>query len=64
MRITWFINPVAEDISMIVEGTNDPTLPASWTSAGIIIEQITTARIVVRDTIGGPRRFFRMSVSR
>jgi hypothetical protein len=64
MRITWFINPAAEDISLIVEGTTDPTNPASWSSAGIIVEQQTTARLVVRDTLGGPRRFFRLNISR
>jgi hypothetical protein len=64
MRITWFINPAAEDISLIVEGTTDPTNSASWSSAGIIVEQETTARLVVRDTLGGPRRFFRLNISR
>jgi hypothetical protein len=64
MRITYFTNPAAEGISLIVEATSDLTDPDGWSDEDIIIEQVTTARLMVRDTFGGPRRFFRLEISR
>jgi hypothetical protein len=64
MRLTYFTHPTAEDINLIVEGTNDLADPESWSEQDIIIEEVTTARLVVRDTLGGSKRFFRLRVSR
>jgi hypothetical protein len=63
MRITYFINPAAEGLGLIVEGTDDFTDPDGWSDQNIIVEEVTTARLVVRDTVGGARRFFRLRVT-
>jgi hypothetical protein len=64
LRITYFTNPEATGVSLIVEGTNDLTDPDGWSEQDIIIEQVMTARLVVRDTLGGSHRFFRLIISR
>jgi len=64
MRLTYSINPAATGITMVVEATDDLTDPDGWSDENILIEDVTTARIVVRDTLGGPHRFFRLRVTR
>jgi hypothetical protein len=62
MRLTYFINPARAGITLIVEGTDNLTDPDGWSDENLLIEEVTTARLVVRDTAGGPRRFFRLRV--
>jgi hypothetical protein len=64
LRVTYFINPEATDINLLVQATDDPSDPGSWSDLDLLIEDVTTARIVVRDTLGGPLRFTRLRVSR
>jgi len=64
MRVTYFINPSATDITLVVEGTEDLADPNGWSDQNLLIEEVTTARIVVCDTLGGTRRFMRLEISR
>ncbi|MDP3849780.1 MAG: cadherin domain-containing protein [Luteolibacter sp.] len=64
MRLTYSTNPAAKDISLIVEGTSDLSDPNGWSDQSILIEEVTTAHLVVRDMLGGPQRFFHLRVSR
>jgi hypothetical protein len=64
MRVTYFINPEATDINLQVEATADLADPGGWSDQNLLIEDVTTARIVVRDTLGGPLLFFRLRASR
>jgi len=64
MRLTIRRNPAATDVTFSVEGTADPSDPASWSATGIVMEENTPERLVVLDTLGGPRRFFRLRVGR
>ncbi|MCP5532610.1 MAG: autotransporter-associated beta strand repeat-containing protein [Akkermansiaceae bacterium] len=57
-------NPLATDVEFVVEGTSDPSLPGSWTTAGLVIDEDTPTRLTVRDTIGGAKRFLRLRLVR
>ena len=63
LRVTYFINPAATDIGMAVEGTDDLANPNGWSDQNLLIEEQTTARLVVRDTLGGTLRFMRLKIS-
>ncbi len=64
IRLTAPRNPDATDIGMVVETTSDLSDPGSWTVLDIVIEIDEPALLVVRDALGGPRRFMRLRVTR
>lgn len=67
LRITVPKNPAATDVIFTVEATGDLSNPASWSSAGLVIETNTATQLVVRDNVpAGPgvRRFMRVRVER
>ncbi len=67
LRISIPKNPNATDVTFTVQATSDLNSPASWTSAGLIIETNTSTQLIVRDNIpAGPgiRRFMRVKVTR
>ncbi len=57
-------NPDAAGLIFTVQSTSDISNPASWTTSNTQILESTPERLVVRDTLGGPRRFLRLRVSR
>ncbi len=62
LRMTVPRNPAASQLSYLVEFSNNLTT-GSWSSAGVVIEESTAARLVVRDgSSGQPRRFVRLRV--
>jgi regulation of enolase protein 1 (concanavalin A-like superfamily) len=67
LRISVPKNAVATDVTFTVEATSDIKNDASWSSAGLVIEQDTSTRLIVRDSqpmsSGGPR-FMRVKVVR
>ncbi|MCP5532185.1 MAG: cadherin domain-containing protein [Akkermansiaceae bacterium] len=64
LRIRVPLDANATDVDVAVEGTGNPDDPDSWSTAGMVVESSTPALLVVRDSIGGPRRFLRVRVSR
>ncbi|HSP43053.1 MAG TPA: putative Ig domain-containing protein, partial [Luteolibacter sp.] len=64
LRLTIPRNPDATDIAMVVETTSDLSDPGSWTILDTVIETDEPALLVVRDALGGPRRFMRLRVTR
>jgi regulation of enolase protein 1 (concanavalin A-like superfamily) len=67
LRISIPKNPAATDVTFTVQATSDLTNPASWTSAGLVIETNTSTQLVVRDNIAagpGVKRFMRVVVTR
>ncbi len=67
LRINVPKNAAATDVTFTVEATSDLHNPASWSSAGLVTEQDTSTRLIVRDSqpmsSGGPR-FMRVKVVR
>jgi hypothetical protein len=66
LRLSVPKNPAATDLSFTVEATSDLGNPASWTSAGLVIEIDTSTQLVVRDNMpmnNGQPRFMRVKVS-
>ncbi len=57
-------NPDASDSEVVVEVTSDLSDPASWSALDTVIETDEPALRVVRDALGGPRRFMRLRVTR
>jgi hypothetical protein len=67
LRFTITKNPLATDLTYIVEITNDLANPAAWTSSGIVIESSSSTTLVVRDSTPmniGAQRFMRLRVTR
>lgn len=64
LRLTINRNPDAADVTFSVQTTGDPSDPVTWTGADTFIEENTPARLIVRDTVAGPRRFIRLRVTR
>lgn len=67
LRLTVPKNPGATDVTFVVEATSDLANPASWSSAGLVIEVNTSAQLRVRDGVPvtpGQRRFMRVRVTR
>ncbi|GEP42188.1 Calx-beta domain-containing protein [Brevifollis gellanilyticus] len=67
LRISIPKNPAATDVTFTVQATSDITNPASWSSAGLVIETNTSTQLIVRDNVpAGPgvRRFMRVMVTR
>lgn len=64
LRIRIPLDPAAVDVVPVVEGSGDPSDPASWSPDGLVIEESSPDLLVVRDDVGGPRRFLRLRVSR
>jgi hypothetical protein len=66
LRISIPKNPAATDVTFSVEATSDLATPASWSSAGLIIETNTTTQLIVRDNVAsgpGVKRFMRVKVT-
>lgn len=57
-------DPLASDVTLIVETTSDLSDPESWTTLGTVIEENTPSLCVVRDATGGPHRFLRVKAQR
>lgn len=60
-------NSAATDVTFIVEATGDLNNPASWSSAGLIIEENSATTLRVRDNVPATPsqpRFMRLRVSR
>ena len=57
-------NPDASDIEIVVEVTSDLSDPGSWSALDTVIETDEPALRVVRDALGGARRFIRLRVTR
>ncbi len=64
LRLTIDRNAEAADVTFTVQTTGDPSDPVTWTDADTFIEENTPARLVVRDTGTGLRRFIRLRVTR
>jgi len=64
LRLTIPRNPDATDVTLTVQTTSDLSDPGSWTPLDTVIETDEPDLRVVRDTLGGPRRFIRLQVSR
>ena len=64
LRLTIIRNPEAADVTFTVQTTGDPSNPVTWTGADTFTEENTPTRLVVRDTVAGPRRFIRLRVTR
>ena len=57
-------NASASDIDIVVEATSDLSDPESWSALDTMIETDEPSLLVVRDALGGPRRFMRLRVTR
>ena len=67
LRFTITKNPLATDLTYVVEITSDLTNPAAWTTSGIVIESSTSTTLFVRDSnpmSSGAPRFMRLRVTR
>jgi hypothetical protein len=64
MRLIIPRDPSASGVAITVESSAALDDPASWSDAGMLIEEDAPERLVVRDTLGGPQRFFRLRVVR
>lgn len=65
LRLTVPKNPNAPDVTFTVEATSTLAAPASWSSAGLVIESDTSTQLIVRDNVPvapGARRFMRVRV--
>ncbi|OYW26610.1 MAG: hypothetical protein B7Z47_07440 [Chthoniobacter sp. 12-60-6] len=67
LRISVPKSAAATDVTFTVEATSDLSNSANWSSAGLVTEQDTSTRLIVRDSqpisSGGPR-FMRVKVVR
>ena len=63
LRLAFPKNSEAEGIGWEVQFASSLS-PEAWSSEGVVIEQETASRLVVRDGIGGPQRFARLRVRR
>ena len=60
-------NPLATDVTFTVEATSNLADPASWSSAGLVIEIDNSTTLQVRDNVpedSSTRRFMRVKVTR
>lgn len=64
LRIRVPLDANVTDVDVAIEGSANPADPHSWSTAGMVVESSTPALLVVRDSIGGARRFLRVRVSR
>lgn len=67
LRISLTKNTAATDVTYEVQATSDLSNPASWSSAGLIIETNTATQLVVRDNVAvspGVPRFMRVCVTK
>lgn len=67
LRIRVPKNPAATDVVYEVQATSDLSTPASWSSAGLVVEVNSSSELRVRDSVpmgGGVRRFMRVVVRR
>ncbi|OYW27731.1 MAG: hypothetical protein B7Z47_06410 [Chthoniobacter sp. 12-60-6] len=67
LRLSVPKNTAATDVTFTVEATSNMANPASWSSAGLIIEQNTATTLTVRDSqpmSAGGKRFMRVRVVR
>lgn len=65
LRLTVPKNPGAPELTFTVQATSTLEAPASWSSAGLVIESDTSTQLVVRDNApvgAGVRRFMRVRV--
>ncbi|HYF35541.1 MAG TPA: hypothetical protein VD994_09655, partial [Prosthecobacter sp.] len=65
LRLTVSKNAAAPEVLYVVEATGELTNPASWSSAGLVVEQNDANTLRVRDHVpmnGGNRRFMRVWV--
>lgn len=65
LRLTVPKNPAAADVTYTVEATSTLGAPASWSSAGLVIESDTSTQLIVRDHVpvgSGAPRFMRVKV--
>lgn len=65
LRLTVPKNPAAAGITYTVEATSTLGTPASWSSAGLVIETNTATQLIVRDNTpvaSGSPRFMRVKV--
>ena len=67
MRLVTPKNPLATDVTFMVEATSNLADPASWSSAGLVIEIDNSTTLQVRDYVpedSSTRRFMRVKVTR
>jgi alpha-tubulin suppressor-like RCC1 family protein len=67
LRLTVTKNPAATDVTYEVQATSDLPTAASWSSAGLVVEQNDATTLRVRDNIpmsGGAPRFMRARVTK
>ena len=67
MRLVTPKNPLATDVTFTVEATSNLADPASWSSAGLVIEIDNSTTLQVRDNVpedSSTRRFMRVKVTR
>jgi hypothetical protein len=67
LRLTVPKNAAATDVTFVVEATSDLSNPLSWSSSGLVTEQDTSTRLIVRDSqpmSSGGTRFMRVKVVR
>jgi hypothetical protein len=67
MRLVTPKNPLATDVTFTVEATSNLADPASWSSAGLVIEIDNSTTLQVRDYVpedSSTRRFMRVKVTR
>ena len=64
LRLTVPRNPDATDLVITVETTSDLSAAGSWTDLDTVIETDEPSLLLVRDALGGSRRFMRLKISR
>jgi hypothetical protein len=64
LRLTIPRDPDASDVTITGETTSDLSNPASWTDLHHVIETDEPSLLVLRDALGGPRRFMRLRAER
>lgn len=57
-------DPLASDVTLVVETSSDLTDPESWTQVDTVIEENSPSLLRVRDALGGPQRFIRVKAQR
>lgn len=64
LRLTIPRDPAAGEVTITAQTTSDLSDPASWTDLDHVIETDEPSLLVLRDALGGPRRFMRLRVTR
>lgn len=64
LQLTIIRNPDAHDLDYVVQVTSNPSDQESWTHDVTEIQEDTSERLVVRDTVGGASRFIRLKVAK